>query len=60
MREQNKIDEIKEALAAATPGPWEVRETRDYTAIFSSKEGLTSVVAANTLPRTSEKIITNC
>jgi hypothetical protein len=23
MSEQNKIDEIKEALAAATPGPWE-------------------------------------
>ncbi|MGG3307347.1 hypothetical protein ABER23_07960 [Paenibacillus lautus] len=22
MSEQNKIDEIKEALAAATPGPW--------------------------------------
>ncbi len=26
MSEQNKIDEIKEALAAATPGPWEWRE----------------------------------
>ncbi|OMF70482.1 hypothetical protein [Paenibacillus glucanolyticus] len=27
MSEQNKIDEIKEALAAATPGPWKVSIT---------------------------------
>jgi transcription termination factor NusB len=29
MSEQNKIDEIKEALAAATPGPWSYDDFSD-------------------------------
>lgn len=34
MSEQNKIDEIKEALAAATPGPWAWRGNTKIRSMF--------------------------
>lgn len=46
MSEQNKIDEIKEALAAATPGPWELYEwvNDEGCAVYQSPVGMKTAI----------------
>jgi hypothetical protein len=50
MSEQNKIDEIKEALAAATPGLWHVQPGEYYDAVYSSQETKLTVVINRAMP----------
>jgi hypothetical protein len=46
----NKIDEIKAAMAAATPGRWLVQPGDYYHAVYSSQDTKLTVVVNRTMP----------